>query len=97
MDDLKLGQVVRSTAGRDKGKFMIVCRFLDGENVALCDGDLRKIANPKKKKCKHIAKTNHVDEALMEKLVKGDKISNADLRKALEVFNGVCEGSFKEV
>lgn len=87
MDDIKPGQVVRSLAGRDKGRFFIVMGILDPHHVAICDGDLRKTMVPKKKKIKHLAKTNTVDQALSQKLLHGDKVSNADLRAVLSPFN----------
>lgn len=87
MDDIKPGQVVRSLAGRDKGHFFVVMGILDPYHVAICDGDLRKITVPKKKKIKHLAKTNTVDAVLSQKLLHGDKVSNADLRAVLSSFN----------
>ncbi len=97
MDDLKVGQVVRSLAGRDKGQFMIVCELLDQNYVTVCDGVLRKISNPKKKKIKHLAKTNHIVTIIKEKLDNGEKVNNAEIRKCLESFNRFDDGNSEEV
>ena len=83
---IEIGQIVRSKAGRDKGRFMIVVGILDGDHVALCDGDLRKIASPKKKKIKHLAKTNKVLYHIKDRLLSGQKVQNAEIRKALSAY-----------
>ncbi|MDO5018659.1 MAG: KOW domain-containing protein [Lagierella massiliensis] len=56
------GQVVRSLSGRDKGKFQIVLKLLDNNYVQVVDGKRRKLKNPKKKKIKHLQKTNSIFE-----------------------------------
>ena len=48
--DVKIGQVVRSTKGRDAGRLFIVGGFADEERALLCDGDLRRSDSPNKKK-----------------------------------------------
>lgn len=97
MDQLKVGQVVRSLAGRDKGQFLIVLEVLDQNFVMVCDGKLRKISHPKKKKIKHLAKTNHIVNLLQEKLNNGEKINNAEIRAYLEPFNKALNGNSEEV
>jgi len=86
MNDLKIGQVVRSTAGRDKGQFMVVIAVVDENFTLVCNGKLRKVNNPKKKKIKHLAKTNHIVKELQEKILNGNKITNAEIRKILESY-----------
>lgn len=56
--DLEIGTVVKSLKGRDKNKYFCVVDK-DGEYVILCDGKLRKLENPKRKKLKHIECTSH--------------------------------------
>ncbi|MEG0074992.1 MAG: KOW domain-containing RNA-binding protein [Eubacterium sp.] len=97
MNNFKVGQVVRSTAGRDKGQFMIVCDILDQNYVAICDGKQRKISNPKKKKVKHLAKTNHIVTILHEKIINGDKINNAEIRNYLRKYDNTEAGISEEV
>ncbi|HCX65467.1 MAG TPA: RNA-binding protein [Eubacteriaceae bacterium] len=84
--ELTLGQVVRSNAGRDKGRFFIVVSIEDERYVSIADGDLRKADKKKRKKRKHLAKTNHVNRTIQQKYESGLKVSNADLRRALENF-----------
>ena len=46
--ELKEGSVVKSKAGRDKGRFMVVINF-DESHVYVCDGKERPLERPKKK------------------------------------------------
>lgn len=54
------------------------------EYVYLCDGNLRKIENPKKKKMKHVEVTEFYSEVIAEKVKNKNKISNQDIKKALK-------------
>lgn len=82
-NDLILGQVVRSKAGRDKGRFMLVVKNVDNQYVKISDGDLRKIENTKKKKIKHLAKTQHIIHPIKIKLEKNQKVINAEIKQSL--------------
>lgn len=86
MNDLMVGQVVRSMAGRDKGEFMVVMSIIDENYVFVSNGKLRKVSNPKKKKIKHLSKTNHIATVICDKIKNKEKITNADVRKIIESF-----------
>lgn len=68
MRECVVGQIVKSTAGRDKDRFMIVIGLLDDSYALICDGDVRKLNGPKKKKLKHLAVTNTVVDDIAEKI-----------------------------
>ncbi len=85
--DVTIGQVVKSRAGRDKGKIFLILDIIDSEHVFIVDGDLRKLDNPKKKKIKHLIVYNTVLPELKYKLDNKMKINNAYIRKLLEPFN----------
>lgn len=89
MDKLQLGQIVRSTAGRDKNQFYVIVDYIqeDSDWYFLADGDIRKISKPKKKNIKHIAKTNMIDTILSEKLNSNVKIQDSELRMVLDRYN----------
>ena len=87
MNYSEIGQVVISKSGRDKGKFFVIIDII-GEYIYLVDGNLRRVENPKKKKLKHIQPTNIIINQLQKDIVSGVKISNADVRKALDLY---CE------
>ncbi len=84
-DELSLGQVVSSRAGRDRGRYFVVVEILDDRFVAVADGDLRKVENPKKKNVRHLLVHNDV-LPLGEKLRAGERVSNAELRKMLKAY-----------
>ena len=80
---INVGNVVLSTAGRDRDSFFFVTK-VEGDYVYLVDGDLRKIENPKKKKIKHVELTNFCDEEMADRLVKNNKVTNHDIKKCLK-------------
>lgn len=82
-----LGQIVVSRAGRDAGKKFVVVKVIDHLFVEISDGDLRRLEKPKKKKIKHLSKTDEKVESLEEKLKSNSKITNAEIRKALAGLN----------
>jgi len=86
-DDIAVGQVVKSRAGRDKGRIFLVLDIIDNQNVLIVDGDLRKLDNPKLKKMKHLIVYNTIVPDLKQKLDSNIKINNAYIRKLLEPFN----------
>ncbi|MDI6709839.1 MAG: KOW domain-containing RNA-binding protein [Bacillota bacterium] len=83
---LRMGQVVRSCAGRDSDCFYVVVGIVSEDRVALADGIRRKIDNPKTKNIKHVKIISHADESLKRRLAGGEKISDADVRKVLRGF-----------
>ncbi|MFA5523669.1 MAG: KOW domain-containing RNA-binding protein [Tissierellales bacterium] len=85
-NDIHLGQVVRSKAGRDKGKVFVIQDVVDNEYVLIIDGDYRKLENPKKKKIRHLIVYKTVIEDLNEKFRTKQKINDAYIRKALDQF-----------
>ena len=80
------GQVVYSKSGRDK-TLPVVVLSVDGEYLILADGDKRTIEHPKRKKIKHVQKTNYICLSIQEKLVNKSYMLNADIRKALKEFS----------
>lgn len=78
MAEVKIGTVVRSAAGRDKGDFQAVLSF-DEKFVTVCDGKHRPLEKTKRKKIIHVKVTNTV---LSEELLK----TNKSIRKALKSF-----------
>jgi len=84
MPQLELGQLVISTAGRDKGKYMLVIKILDSNFVHVADGELRKVEKPKKKKIIHLKALNKKSDYIAQKLESKRKIYNEEVRKALE-------------
>jgi len=82
-----IGQIVFSKCGRDHGKPFIVIS-IEEEYVYLVDGKLRKVDCPKLKKKKHVQKTNIIVEWIKQKIVEENRLTNNDVRKALEEYLG---------
>lgn len=59
--EIKIGSIVRSKAGRDKGMLFLVVDIKDGY-IYVSDGKLRRVESPKKKKLKHLQGTNFITE-----------------------------------
>ena len=75
--------VVRCTAGREKGRLFMVVGIEEGGYALLADGRSRKLENPKKKKFKHVSYHAQSDPRIREKLLEGEHITNAALRRML--------------
>lgn len=84
--DLKVGQIVKSKAGRDKGRVFLICQLVDEEFLLVCDGDLRKLSRPKKKKVKHLVIYNTVLTEFAEKLQDNKNLNDAYVRRLLEPY-----------
>lgn len=83
---LSVGQIVRAKAGREKGLFMIVTEVIDEDFVLLSDGDHRKFISPKKKKIKHVLKTNTICSDIAASIEDGS-VTDKRIREALSEFN----------
>ncbi|MDD2396922.1 MAG: KOW domain-containing RNA-binding protein [Tissierellia bacterium] len=84
--DLKIGQIVKSKAGRDKERIFLICQVVDEQFVLVCDGNLRKLNNPKKKKVKHLMIYNTVLTEFAEKLQCNKNLNDAYVKKLLEPY-----------
>ena len=89
--DLKIGQIVKSKAGRDKNRVFIITQILDEQYVLVCDGDLRKLSSPKKKKVKHLVIYNTVLTEFSEKLQSNENLNDAYVRRLLEPYSASKE------
>ena len=83
MNGISIGQIVHSRAGRDKDCFFIVLSLVNEEYVLIADGNLRKVKNPKKKKLKHLVLHDLYAEGIKSMLLNNERVTDADLRKAL--------------
>ena len=55
--EIEAGSVIISSAGHDKGRFMLVVGT-DGGKYLVADGKERKLGAPKKKNLKHVRATS---------------------------------------
>ena len=79
---MKIGQVVFSKCGRDKGRSFVVM-MIEDEYVFLADGQLRPLNKLKKKKTRHTQPTNTV----LDLASATGGLKDADIVKWLATFN----------
>ena len=59
---------------------------VEGEFLLLADGKSRKVENPKRKKRRHVLFVSAEENRLADKLKRGEKITNSELRRTLAIF-----------
>ena len=85
---LRVGQIVESLRGRDRGRQFIVIDILDDQYALLVDGSLRRLDKPKKKKLKHFKVSNRISEEIKNRIESDSKLSNALIRIEIERLTG---------
>ena len=80
--EIAKSDIVRSDAGRDKGKLFVVLA-VEGEYLLLADGKSRKVESPKRKKRRHVLFVASEETRLSEKIKSEEKITNSELRRTL--------------
>ena len=83
--EIAKSNIVRSDAGRDKGKIFAVLA-VEGEFLLLADGKSRKVENPKRKKRRHVLFVSAEKTRLSEKITGNEKFTNSELRRTLAAF-----------
>ena len=86
--DAEIASIVKSCAGRDKGKFFFIVEK-DDEFALICNGKERRLENPKRKKLKPLQFIGDGSCRAAEKLRSGEKVTNSELRRALAEYNAV--------
>ena len=85
--DIAKSNIVRSDAGRDKGKLFVVLA-VEGEYLLLADGKSRKVESPKHKKRRHVLFVAEDESRLSEKIKGEERITNSELRRTLAAYRG---------
>ena len=86
---IQKSDVVLSLAGRDQGSLFYVLDTQEGF-ATLADGKARKVEKPKRKKIKHIQKTNYVDDNIRALILENAYMLDADIVKTLKKYCQVC-------
>jgi len=82
LDVPRVGQLVCSHKGRDKGNYYLITEIVDEKYVQVANGSTRKINQPKKKNIKHLKFFPHVDNDLGSRLSSGNT-SNEKLVRSI--------------
>ena len=85
--EIMTGRVVISSAGHDKGRFMLVVGA-DGERILVADGKERKLDHPKKKNIRHIRAT--------ERTIELEGLTDKKLRKTLNEMSRTQTNALQE-
>ena len=83
--DIAKSNIVRSDAGRDRGKLFIVLA-VQGEYLLLADGKSRKVESPKRKKRKHVLFVAADETRVSQKIINDEKVTNSELRRTLAMY-----------
>ena len=81
--EIAKSNIVRSNAGRDKGKLFVVLA-VEGEFLLLADGKSRKVESPKRKKRRHVL-------FFSAEIKSEEKITNSELRRTLAACREVVQ------
>lgn len=81
---IKVGDLVTSTKGRDRGIDYLVLE-VDNGYAKVVDGKVRKINKPKRKSVKHLEKVlTEGESALAERIRKGESVGNQRIYRAIK-------------
>lgn len=83
--EISKANIVRSDAGRDRGKLFYVLN-VEGDYLLLADGKSRRVEAPKRKKCRHVLFVADDASRVSEKIRSDEKVTNSELRKALAAY-----------
>ena len=81
--DFKVGQVVKSLKGRDKGEVMIIVEVISSSLGKIANGSNRPLSKPKLKKSKHLQIYNDV---LKDFSLNPLSFNDSNLRKLLKSY-----------
>lgn len=81
------GQLVRSRAGRDRGRYYLVLEVQDDAHALVVDGKKRPLENPKKKNCVHLQRFRRKVQGFADMRDKGE-INNG---KIVSYIQGLVE------
>ena len=81
-----IGRFAISKAGHDKTQIYVITA-VEGDFAYLCDGRLKTLEKPKKKRVKHIQFVNaQVSQELIERLVSGACVRNEEIKYAIKTY-----------
>ena len=88
--EIAKSNIVRSDAGRDKGKLFVVLA-VEREYLLLADGKSRKVESPKRKKRRHVLFVAADENRLSDKIKSEEKITNSELRRTLAGYRDAVQ------
>lgn len=87
MEDSLIGRFAISKAGHDKSQIYVIIGE-DAEFVTLCDGRLKTVDKPKRKRKKHVQMMKYtVDASLLQRLFAKDKVLDEEIKYEIKHYN----------
>lgn len=80
--DARVGSVCVSTAGHDRGEYLVIIAGIDRDCVLTANGKTRKLIVPKKKKMRHLSIITRLPEQTSD-VLKSGVYNDSFLRQAL--------------
>lgn len=91
-DGIVLGQIVISNAGHDRDSHLVVIGH-EGENfVFVADGRLRTVEKPKRKKLRHVLRTDIYSPENLKKILQGMPVTMAGAEENIAEFKQSAGG-----
>lgn len=84
--NISIGQLVTSNAGRDQANVYLVIGIKQNQYLLLANGRDRKFKNPKQKNIRHVNVLNSIAQGVAEKFQSGMKITDEEIRQAIQVL-----------
>lgn len=84
LENPRIGQIVISRMGHDRGRVYLIAAVLGRDFVLVTDGKLRPLDKLKTKRVKHVKYAGESEE--IAKAIKDGKITDAAVRKTLKAF-----------
>lgn len=82
-----ISDIVLSLRGRDKDALFLVVGE-DAHSLLLASGRQRRAEKPKRKNRAHVTYQGTCDEATRKKLLETGRLTNSDIRNALDLWTG---------
>ena len=82
----KVGEIVKSTAGRDKDTYYLVIDNKTNKKIKVVDGVKRKFNNPKYKNSRHLESTGQIAADFVRDLKMKKRVRSEDVRSVLEDY-----------
>ncbi|SFL90944.1 KOW domain-containing RNA-binding protein [Halanaerobium salsuginis] len=82
----QVGEIVISTAGRDKGNYYLVINIESDRKVKIVDGVKRKFNNPKYKNIRHLVTTDQISDKFLGWLQSKKRIRSEDVRLVIKDY-----------
>ena len=82
----KVGEIVKSTAGRDKDTYYLVIDNKTNKKIKVVDGVKRKFNNPKYKNSRHLESTGQIAAEFLCWLKSKKRIRSEDVRSILKNY-----------